>query len=209
MADESKAKKMSIAGAIVAALAASSCCIGPLILAVLGVGGAGAFATLAGYRPYILGVTAVLLAAGFYLTYRQPRAAVGDACGCEKPKANRAGKIGLWIATAFVVLFAAAPSILGAIAERTAPKPIAAASDVVLAKAVLHVEGMDCQACSVHARKELAKVGGFHDLALDVPNRTLTITFEAAPGRLDAYLKSLKELGYEAEITSQTTARIP
>lgn len=209
MADESRAKKLSIAGALVAALAASSCCIGPLILAVLGVGGAGAFATLAGYRPYILGVTTALLAGGFYLTYRKPRAAAGDACGCEKPRANRAGRIGLWIATAFVVLFAAAPPLLGAIAERTAPKPIAAASDVVLAKAVLHIEGMDCQACTVHARKELAKVGGFHELALDVPNQTLTVTFEPAPGRLDAYVKALKDLGYEAAITSQTTARIP
>ncbi len=209
MAVESRTKKLSIAGAVVAALAASSCCIGPLLLAVLGVGGAGAFATLAGYRPYILGVTAVLLAGGFYLTYRKPRAAVGDACGCDKPRANRAGKIGLWIASGFVVLFAAAPPILGAIAERTATKPIAGASDVVLAKAVLHVEGMDCQACSVHARKELAKVGGFHDLALDVPNQTLTLTFEPAPGRPDAYVKSLKDLGYEAEITSRTTARVP
>lgn len=84
------------------------------------------------------------------------------------------GKIGLWIATAFVVLFAAAPPILGAIAERTASK-------AWIAKRAAFTRG-----------KELAKVGGFHDLALDVPNQTLT-----------------KDLGYEAEITSQTTARLP
>lgn len=91
-----RAKKLTLGGAILAALAASSCCIGPLVLAALGVGGAGALAALGAYRPYILGVTAVLLAGGFYLTYRKPRAAVaeGDACGCEKPspKAGRAGR---------------------------------------------------------------------------------------------------------------------
>src|SRR5260221_14472583 len=94
------AKKFTLGGAILAAVAASACCIGPLVLAALGIGGAGAFAALGAYRPYILAGTAVLLAGGFYLTYRKPRAAVeGDACGCEKPKASRAGRIGLWIAT--------------------------------------------------------------------------------------------------------------
>src|SRR5579875_1214121 len=94
--NEARAKKLTLGGAVLAALAASSCCIGPLILAALGIGGAGAFAVIGAYRPYILGVTAVLLAGGFYLTYRKPRASAvgGDACGCEQPspKAGRAGK---------------------------------------------------------------------------------------------------------------------
>lgn len=45
-------------------------------------------------RLYVPGVTAILLAGGFYLTCRKPRAA---------------GKTGLWLATTFVVLLAAAP----------------------------------------------------------------------------------------------------
>src|SRR5260221_13075469 len=114
------AKKFTLGGAILAALAASSWCIGPLVLAALGIGGAGAFAVLGAYRLYILGVSAVLLVGGFYLTYRKPHtAAKGDACGCGQPnpKAGHAGKIGLWIATGMVLVFAAAPNLIAYVAS--------------------------------------------------------------------------------------------
>lgn len=67
---EERAKRLSIGGAVLAALAASSCCLGPLLLAALGVGSAGAIAGLAAYRPYLLAGTALLLAVAFYFTYR-------------------------------------------------------------------------------------------------------------------------------------------
>jgi hypothetical protein len=71
--------------------------LGPLFLAALGIGGAGAVAVLGHYRPYLLAGAAVLLGAGFYFTYRRPQLATDDTC--ERPQANRAGRIGLWIAT--------------------------------------------------------------------------------------------------------------
>lgn len=97
----------SVGGAIVAAFASSLCCLGPLLLAVLGLGGAGLLARLEAYRPYLAAVTLLLLGAGFYLTYRRPRlappaAAAGPACDCELPRANRFGRVMLWIATAVV-----------------------------------------------------------------------------------------------------------
>ena len=52
------ARKLTLAGAVAASLAASACCLGPLLLALLGAGGAGAFATLASFRPYVLVATA-------------------------------------------------------------------------------------------------------------------------------------------------------
>jgi mercuric ion transport protein len=207
-----RAKKLTLGGAVLAALAASSCCIGPLILAALGIGGAGAFAVLAAYRPYILGVTAVLLAGGFYLTYRKPRAAagaasVGDACGCEQPSPNagRAGKIGLWIATAMALVFAAAPNLLACLANRSHQAAGATTAGAAVAHATIHVEGMDCEACATHIRGALAKAGGFHDLTLDLKAKTVTVAYEPAPGRLQAYVAAINDLGYEASLPGQTT----
>ena len=57
-ATDTKAKTLTVGGALLAALAASSCCIGPLVLAALGIGGAGAMSVLSAYRPYILILTA-------------------------------------------------------------------------------------------------------------------------------------------------------
>lgn len=52
----------SVGGAIVAAFAASLCCLGPLIFAALGLGGAGLLVKFEAYRPYFAALTLVLSA---------------------------------------------------------------------------------------------------------------------------------------------------
>jgi mercuric ion transport protein len=203
---DTRAKKLSIGGAVLAAFAASSCCLGPLLLAALGVGGAGATAALAAYRPFLLVGTAVLLAAGFYFTYRKPRLAEGDACGCEQPRANRAGRIGLWVAAGIVAVVAAAPPLLAGWARATAPQA-SSTTDVNAAKVTIEVQGIDCEACAAPMRKALAKVGGLHELTLDIPKQSITVTYEPAPGRLGAYVAAINELGYEAKVTDGSEAR--
>ncbi len=89
----------SAAGAVLAALGASLCCIGPLAFAILGIGGAGLVVKLEAYRPYFTLATAGLLGLGFYFSYR-PRRIAKD---CEHPRSNRLGKVMLWVATALVI----------------------------------------------------------------------------------------------------------
>lgn len=99
---------------IVSAFIASICCVGPLVFALLGLGGAGLLVKFEPYRPYFIAVTFALLGTGFYFTYRKPKTAVattaeGAECGCPAPRANRAGKIMLWVATVLVVGFLSFP----------------------------------------------------------------------------------------------------
>jgi len=97
----------SAAGAVLAAVGASLCCIGPLAFAVLGIGGAGLLLRLEAYRPYFMLATVGLLGLGFYFTYRPRRIAKdaqgGAECACEHPRSNRLGKVMLWVATALVI----------------------------------------------------------------------------------------------------------
>jgi mercuric ion transport protein len=116
LASDKSLTSASAAGAVLSAFLASLCCIGPLVFAMLGIGGAGLLVKFEAYRPYFTGLTAALLAAGFYLTYRKPKAAVvsaveGPACDCEHPKANRLGRAMLWVAAAVVVAFWSFPYI--------------------------------------------------------------------------------------------------
>lgn len=198
--NDSKARTLTLGGALLAALAASSCCLGPLVLAALGVGGAGALGALSAYRPYILIVTAALLGGGFYLTYRRPRSVDGDACGCERPRASRAGRVGLWIATVLVVLFASAPPLIAKVLDGQRARSAASDPSAATAQAVIVVRGMDCEACAAHLRTALAKVGGFHELDLDLPSQRVTVSYEPAPGRLEAYVAAIDDLGYEASL---------
>ena len=120
------ATSATLVGAVMAAVAASACCVGPLIVAMLGLGGAGALMALTPYRPLFLTVTAVLLGIGFYMIYgRRPAlntsgndSMEGDACGCDEaaPRRTRGvAKALLWVATAVVTLAALSPNIISAV----------------------------------------------------------------------------------------------
>jgi len=200
-----QAKRLSVGGAVLAALAASSCCLGPLVLAALGLGGAGVVSALGAYRPFLLAGTAALLAAGFYFTYERPREGPEDTCGCERPRAGRAGRVGLWLATLLVVLMAAAPPML-ARWSATSHGSIGTLPGNV-EKATFGVPGIDCEACAVPMRAALAKVGGLHDLRLDVPAQRVTIAYEPAPGRLAAYVDAINDLGYETKLPRENEAK--
>ncbi len=114
----SRATFAASVGSILSAFLASACCVGPLIFALLGLGGAGLLVKFEPYRPYFMAVTFGLLGVGFYFTYRRPRlasatgGAEGAACDCPAPRTNRAGRILLWVATALVVGFLGFPSLV-------------------------------------------------------------------------------------------------
>lgn len=106
-----KASKESVllGGSLAAALAASACCIGPLVIALVGIGSAGAALAVAPYRPYLLGLAVLLLAGAFYVTYRRTRPACEPEGSCALPAASRRNRILLWISAALVLLAATFP----------------------------------------------------------------------------------------------------
>jgi mercuric ion transport protein len=98
-------QRLIAVGGVLGALAASSCCIVPLILFSLGIGGAwiGNLTALAPYKPFFVAATAGLLGYGFYLVYWKPRRACAGDAACARPIPNRLVQIALWIATVLVI----------------------------------------------------------------------------------------------------------
>ena len=109
--------KAFASASVVAAIAASMCCILPIVFVMIGAGVAGAAAFFATWRPLLLGVTFALLGLGFYFSYRKPRHVCEPGSACELPNAKRSGRLWLWIATAFVILFSLFPLYSGTVAK--------------------------------------------------------------------------------------------
>lgn len=109
---------LAAAGGILGALAASSCCIVPLVLFTLGIGGAwiSHLTALEPYQPVFLALTAGFLGVGYYLVYRKPKGACAEGT-CAQPLPGRVVKVTLWAATALVVAAFVfpyiAPALLG------------------------------------------------------------------------------------------------
>ena len=117
-ADTERRQKLAAAGGVLGALAASSCCLLPLALFSIGIGGAwiGNLTALAPYQPILVAITLGLVGYGFWLAYRQ-RPACADGEVCARPLPNRVVKTMLWAATALVAAALAfpyvAPRLLG------------------------------------------------------------------------------------------------
>ena len=111
-----EARALQAAGGMLGALAASSCCVAPLVLFSLGITGAwiGALAAMAPYQPYAIALTLVFVGVGFVMVYRKPKAA---GAVCARPALGRITKPALWAATALVGAAAVfpyvAPALLG------------------------------------------------------------------------------------------------
>ena len=104
-------------GGVIGAIAASSCCIVPLVLFTLGIGGAwiGNLTALAPYQPIFIAVTLGFLAAGYYLVYRKPKIACAENEACARPLPGRFVKLALWLATALVAAALAFPYVARAL----------------------------------------------------------------------------------------------
>src|SRR6266567_1346743 len=100
IADNRRRQRLMAAGGLLGALAASSCCILPLVLFGLGVSGAwiGNFTRLAAYQPYFLAATLACLGYGYWLVYRSSTRACADGKACARPLPNRIVKTSLVVA---------------------------------------------------------------------------------------------------------------
>ena len=90
---------------LLAAVAASSCCLLPVVLFTLGIGGAwiGTLVRLAPLQPYFIAATAVSLGTGYLLVYRS-RVACANHGTCRTPIGDRLITSVLVLATVLVVL---------------------------------------------------------------------------------------------------------
>ncbi|GIX11805.1 mercuric transporter MerT family protein [Elioraea sp.] len=94
------------AGGVIGAILASTCCIGPLMLLMLGVSGAwiGNLTALEHYKPYFAAAALVFIGLGFRQVYVRPEPACADGSHCARPQSSRMTKAALWSATVLVVL---------------------------------------------------------------------------------------------------------
>lgn len=96
--------------AIIAGIAASLCCVGPLVLLLLGIGGAwiSIMTSLAPLRPIAIVITIVFLGISFWLLYIKPRSCAPGK-SCVIPSKIRLQRIIFWVVTILLCLLLTIP----------------------------------------------------------------------------------------------------
>ncbi len=109
VAENTQGSKKTGSGALLAgglaALLASTCCLGPLVLITLGFSGAwiGNLTVLDPYRPYFIGAALIAMVFAWRRIYRPAMTcAPGDVCAV--PQVKTAYKVLFWIVAILVLL---------------------------------------------------------------------------------------------------------
>lgn len=189
-----------LAGSIVAAVAASLCCILPIAIAILGVSVVGAAAAFAAWRPYLLVATAALLAAGFYFAYRPGRRTCAPNGACEEPAVKRRGRGALWAVSVLVLAFAAFPYYSGPVAGWLGPQKrgAAMAPSGKIQQTTLAIEGMDCPACAVAITNNLKGIPGVVSAQVSYHTGRATIRYEAGKVSSPQLAAAVAAAGYRS-----------
>ncbi len=93
--------KLAVGGSLLGAFALTSCCILPLVLISLGVGGVwiAQLTSLYAYKWYTFSFAASFIAYGFWKTYRVETTECPNGTSCAHPVSRRIMKGSLWLAT--------------------------------------------------------------------------------------------------------------
>src|SRR6266480_3961668 len=109
---DSPTPRMAITAGVLAAIGASICCVGPLVLLGLGISGAwiGTLSAFEPYRPVLIGVTLVSLALALRKLYLVPQVCAPGAA-CAAPAVVRRQRVIFWVVSALLLALIAFPSI--------------------------------------------------------------------------------------------------
>jgi mercuric ion transport protein len=99
-------------GGLAASFASMLCCTGPLLMASIGLSGAG----LSVFRPYrwiFLIITAVFLYLAYHLMDKEEQRACEPDEPCADPRTRKRTKRMLWVMTGIALVFATSPRWAG------------------------------------------------------------------------------------------------
>ena len=193
-----KRRGLLLGASVAAAIGASLCCILPILAALTGAGAIAAGVAFEQWRPYLLGLTALLLVGGVLLAWRDHKRACTARSLCATRPLSRWNLAALGILAMGVVALAALPYYSGAVAPMVVrqPVPTQSLSSLTLSTVTLRVPDMDCPACAVALSAALDKLPGVADAKLDVSSRQAVVTYDPATQNVAAMEKVISDAGF-------------
>lgn len=102
--------KGSLIAGVLAAIGASVCCVGPLVLLALGIGGSwvGSLTAMEPYRPFLIGLTLLFLGLAFRKLYLVPQVCA-PGMPCADPRTIQRQRLMFWVVAVFLLGLLAVP----------------------------------------------------------------------------------------------------
>jgi len=200
-----KASKGLLGTGVITAIAASLCCITPVLALISGASGiASSFSWMEPFRPYLIGITVLVLGFAWYQKLK-PRKADEIQCACETDDlpAGEAGKPSFWqsrkfllIVTVFAVLMMAFP-YYSPIFYPDNKKEVVYVNTSNIVTMDMDIKGMTCPACDSHVSHAAYEVDGVLDAKADHHTGKAVVKYDKSKTTADAIIQSIDATSYK------------
>ena len=190
-----KTDKNLMGAGLLTAIAASLCCITPVLALVAGTSGlASTFSWLEPFRPYFIGLTILVLGFAWYQKLK-PKKQID--CNCEseeKPKFIQS-KMFLGIVTAFAIVMLAFPYYAHIFYPKT-EKQVIVVDKSNVQTVEFTISGMTCASCEEHVNHEVNKLSGIIKSTASFENENAIVEFDNSKTNIAEIEKTINGTGY-------------
>ncbi len=183
---------------VLSAIAASLCCITPVIALLAGSSSIAAnFSWIEPARPYLICLSIAVLAFTWYVKLKSTKTNDID-CNCETTKKASflQSKNFLGIVTVFAILMMTFPLY----AKVFFPKPKAQAATLTVVdnkqQVKFIIQGMSCAGCELEINNELSKVNGVIAYKTSYANKSSLVTFDKSKVDVKKIEAAINKTGY-------------
>jgi copper chaperone CopZ len=180
---------------LISAIAASLCCITPVLALIAGTSGlASTFSWLEPLRQYFIGLTVLVLAFAWYQKLKPKKQIDCDCETNEKPKFIQS-KMFLGIVTVFAIIMLAFPYYTSVFYPQT-EKQIIVVDKSNIQEVEFTVSGMTCTGCEEHVKHEVNKLTGIISSNVSYENGKAVVEFDNSKTNITEIEKAINSTGY-------------
>lgn len=211
---KAKSSGTVIGTSLFSAIAASLCCITPVIAMLAGSSSiATNFSWLEPARPYLIGLSIIALAFAWYQQLKPVKTSPVD-CNCEitKRPSFLQSKGFLGIITFFAFLMMTFPLYAKIFYPHSKGQAIAVAVEGIKQQVKFKIQGMTCKGCEDHVNHELSQVAGVITYSTSYAAKSSLVIFDPSKVNIKAIGAAISKTGYKVinyEYMAATNASMP
>lgn len=199
MRQETASKAVTGVG-IFAAIAASLCCITPVLALLAGASGAvSSLSWLEPARPYLIGLAIATLSFAWYrsLSTKESTACGSDGTCTVEKKSFLASKAFLAIITIAAIALIAFPYYADKFFPKAEKQNVVVVESNNINTASFNIRGMSCKGCEMEVNNELYKVPGVIDAKTFYDKGTSVIKFDKSKATVEQLKNAIASTGYK------------
>tara|TARA_R110002033_G_scaffold20577_4_gene51966 strand:- start:536 stop:1129 length:594 start_codon:yes stop_codon:yes gene_type:complete len=193
-----KHNKKLIGTSLLTATTASLCCISPVLAMLAGTSGiASTFSWINPFRPYLIGLTVLVLVFGWYQRLRL-RTQEELECACDEDEKTSfwQSKKFLGIVTVFAAIMLAFPYYSSVFYPQNKTNDTPTMSNNIR-EITVDVKGMTCLGCEAHVESEINKLDGIFNVKADFEKANTVIKFDHAKVDAGKIEEAILKTGYK------------